>query len=39
MTRGGVEVITPMCSCFTVTICFTGGELDKVQVGSETLVG
>lgn len=38
MTRGGVEVITPMC-CFTVTICFTGGELDKVQVGSETLVG
>lgn len=39
MTRGGMEVITPMCSYFTITICFTGGELYKVQVGSETLVG
>lgn len=38
MTRGGVEVITPMCSCFTITICFIGGELYKVQVRNETLV-
>ena len=39
MTRGGVEVITPTCSCFTRTIYFTGGKLDKVQVESEAVVG
>ena len=38
MSRGSVAVITPKYSYFTITICFTGGELDKVQVASETLV-